>query len=339
MKKSVRVKNLNIGGGAPVSIQTMTNTSTKDIAATLGQVEELFECGADLVRIAVPDLESVTAFGKIVKLAPLPIIADIHFDYKLALKAIDAGAAKIRINPSNIKQKGIKEIALAAKLNNVPIRVGVNRGSVQDKLTPEQLAYLALDAARIFEDEGYDQLVLAVKTSDVADTVKAYRYMHTITDYPLHIGLTESGTVATGTIKSAVAIGALLLDGIGDTIRVSLSGDPKEEVFAAQNILRAAGIDKRYVEVIACPTCARTTLEVSRLAEEIEKRTRSIKKQVKIAVMGCSVNGIGESRDADFGVCGGAERSVIFLHGKPLKTVDNSRILEELTTILESYNG
>ena len=338
MTKQVKVGNVAIGGGAPVSIQSMTNTLTSDYEATIRQTEALAAAGAELVRVSVPDGESVASLRKLVVNSPVPIIADVHYDYRLALASIEAGASKIRVNPGNLGANGVKEVAKLAAERKIPVRVGVNAGSLDGMRSARALAELALDNAKIFEDAGLSDLVLAVKCSDVRRTVAAYRELHAMCDYPLHVGLTEAGTVAKGAIRSAVAIGALLLDGIGDTVRVSLAGDPVKEIAVAKDILRSVGL-RSGVKVVACPTCARTQIPVEELAEKVENALRDVDSDMCVAVMGCAVNGIGESRDADFGVCGGKERSVLFMRGKPYKTVDNSCIEDELKKMLEVYRG
>ena len=339
MTKAVRIKNLYVGGGHPITIQSMTNTLTEDTEKTYAQIRALEQIGCDLVRVSCPTEKSIKSLEKLVKLVEIPIIADVHFDYKLALKAIDAGAHKIRLNPSNTYIDGIKEVARVASERNIPIRVGVNAGSFKKETTPETLANLALDSTKILEDNGHTDIVLAVKSSDVKKTVDAYRILSKMTDYPLHIGLTESGTKNFGQVKSAIAIGSLLLDGIGDTLRVSLAGDPCNEVIVAKEILRASGVDRNFVEIIACPTCSRTGINVEEIALKLEERVKNIRKPLKIAVMGCVVNGIGESQGTDFGVCGGAENSAIFKDGKIIKYVKNEEILNELMSLVEKYDG
>lgn len=336
MTKGVLVKNVQIGGGAPVSVQSMTDTLTSDFNATMSRILELYEAGCDIVRVSVPDEDSVKSLKRIVIESPLPIIADIHYDYKLALKSLEVGVHKLRVNPGNLKKEGIKEVAKLASELNVPIRVGVNQGSQSIRLSPNQLARLCIDTAKLMEDAGTDQLVLAVKSSSVKDTVEAYRELKKLTDYPLHVGLTEAGTENLGVTKSSVAIGSLLLDGIGDTIRVSLSGSPVREVEEGRKILRAVGLDANFVEVISCPTCARTCIQVEKYAKELENLTKNYKKPLKIAVMGCTVNGIGESKGADFGVCGGKDKSVIIKNGEVLKSIKNDEILEELIKMVET---
>lgn len=335
MKKPVKAGSVTIGGGAPVSVQSMTNTSTQDVQATLAQISRLSAMGADLVRVSVPDEESATAFQSIIKCAPVPIIADVHYDYKMALSAIESGAAKIRINPANIGSYGVSEIVRAAKERRIPIRIGVNQGSLKSEVTPVRLAGIALDSAAMLEDLGFFDIVIAVKSSDVRCTVEAYRELDARCHYPLHIGLTESGTPAFGQIKSSVAIGSLLLDGIGDTIRVSLSAKPEDEIVAGIRILRACGLRRDFVEVIACPTCARTNIDVEGIATELEEKTQNLHKRLKIAVMGCVVNGIGESKGADFGVCGGKMQSAIIKNKKIIATVPNDKIIAELLKLVE----
>lgn len=337
MTRAVKVGNLIIGGGAPVSIQSMTNTDTRDVEKTLRQICELAKAGADLVRISVPDLESAKAIEIYVKESSVPLCADIHYDEKLALIAMENGIHKLRVNPSNLSKKGIAMVASSAKEKGIPIRVGVNQGSVRRECTPEELAELALQSAQAFERVGHDKLVLAVKSSNVPLTVASYRVLSKKTDYPLHIGLTEAGTANCGLIKSAVAIGALLLDGIGDTVRVSLAGNPVREVEAAKRILSGVGL-RKCPEVIACPTCARTQIPVEEIAEKLEAKLHGAI-PVKVAVMGCAVNGIGEAKGADFGVCGGKEQSVVFQNGEILMTVPNDKIMETLLKMMENYHG
>ncbi len=339
MKKIINVGNVVLGAGKPV-IQSMTNTLTTDVESTVCQIEKLVKAGAELVRVSVPDERSAAAVKEIALRSGVPIIADIHYSAKPALIAIENGAKKIRINPGNMSKNDVSEVVRKCIEYDVPIRVGVNKGSLVGDKSPSALANKAIEYAKILEDEGFDKIVLAVKSSDVRETVEAYRILDKLCDYPLHVGLTESGTERSGTLKSAVAIGALLLDGIGDTIRVSLATDPVKEVYAAKKILRAVGIDKNYVEVIACPTCARTKIDVSGLAERIETITANFSIPLKIAVMGCTVNGIGESKGADFGVAGGAGKSVLFKDGVILKTVDNEEIENEIIELIkEKTNG
>lgn len=337
MKKIVKVKDVIIGGDKIV-IQSMTNTKTGDTVATIKQILQLQNAGCDLIRLSINDTTALKALKIILAETHSPLIGDIHFDYKLAIGAIEAGIHKIRINPSNMPKDGLKEIITLAKARQIPIRVGINRGSIKEThVSVDKLVSLTLDSAKEIEDLGYDNLILACKSSSVTETVAVYRELAKSTDYPLHIGLTEAGLVNLGEIKSSIAIGALLLDNIGDTIRVSLTGDPLNEVYVAKKILRAIGKDKNFVEVIACPTCSRTEIDVENIATQLEKLTENLTKPLKIAVMGCVVNGIGESSGADFGVCGGREKSVIISDGKILKTVKNKDILEEINKLI--YKG
>ena len=334
MKKLVNVGGVIIGGDKIV-IQSMTNTLTADVDATVKQINALADVGADLVRVSVPDVESAFAIKNIVKKSKVPLIGDIHFSAKPAIIAIENGIKKIRVNPYNMSNSDIREVVKKCIEYDVPIRVGVNKGSSKNATTPKKLAESAVECAKRIEDFGFNKLVLAVKSSNVRETVEAYKELSKITDYPLHIGLTEAGTKESGSIKSAIAIGSLLLDGIGDTIRVSLATDPIEEIYMAKKILRAVGIDKDYAEVIACPTCARTNINVEELATRVEKLTMGIDKKLKVAVMGCVVNGIGESKDADIGVAGGKDKSVIFVKGEPVTTVSNDQVEEVLMRMIK----
>jgi (E)-4-hydroxy-3-methylbut-2-enyl-diphosphate synthase len=338
MKKTVNIGGVRIGGGHEVAIQSMTNTPTVDIAATIAQINALAAAGAKLVRISVPNEQSVQAIPEILSGVSVPLIGDFHYGAKLAVEGIKKGLGKIRINPGNMSKSAVEDIVKCAKDYNIPIRVGVNKGSIKDRdVTPQRLAALTLDTAKLIEDMGYDNLVLAVKSSDVADTVRAYKELDKLCDYPLHVGLTEAGYGQAAAIKSAVAIGSLLLDGIGDTIRVSLAGNPVKEIEVAKSILRAAGKDKKYADIIACPTCARCHIDIEKLASQIDQLADNASIPLKIAVMGCTVNGIGEGKDADFGVAAGKEKSVIFLKGEEYKTVDNKDILAEMEKILEKF--
>jgi len=337
MKKIINIGEVQIGGGNQIAIQSMTNTLTADTASTIAQINALASAGATLVRIAVPDEESIQAIPAIVKGAKVPIIGDFHFDTKLAIDGIKKGLHKIRINPGNMSKHTIADIVICAKEHNVPIRVGVNKGSVIGDNSPSRLAELTADSAKLIEDLGYDNIVLAAKSSNVLQTIEANRCLNKLSNYPLHIGLTEAGYGEFATIKSAIAIGALLNDGIGDTIRVSIAGNPIKEVEVAKAILRACGKEKDFVEIIACPTCARCDVDIEYLAKEIDELAKKLAIPLKIAVMGCIVNGIGEGKDADFGVASGKERSVIFLKGKPYKTVENSLVLSEMRILLEKF--
>lgn len=320
-------------------MQTMTNTSTSDVKVTVESVLRLKNAGADIVRVSVPDIKSAASLKEIISETDMPIVADVHFDPELAIASIEAGAHKLRLNPANMPVSALNNIASAAKERRIPIRIGVNEGSLKEDLSPESLAKMTADWAKRLEDLGLTDLVLAVKSSDVKRTVEAYRALDKMSPHPLHIGLTESGTRRSGSLKSAIAIGALLLDGIGDTLRVSLSGDPVYEVDWGYRLLRAAGVRKDFVEVIACPTCARTQIDVNGFAERIEELTKDCRLPVKVAVMGCAVNGIGESRGAEIGVCGGKDKSLIFKGGKPYKQVTNDRVFDEIMGLIKQKIG
>lgn len=337
MKKTVYVRSIPIGGNNRITIQSMTNTDTEDIEATKSQVKQLRQAGADFVRVSLPSMDCMKTVKELAK-GDIPIIGDIHFDHKIAIAAVESGIDKIRINPSNFPKQGLADTVKACKEANIPIRVGVNKGSVKGfEADAQKLALLTLESAKRIEDLDYDNLVLAVKASDVKTTVKAYRILDKMCSYPLHIGLTEAGPPQFGILKSAVAIGSLLLDNIGDTLRVSLTAHPVEEVKAAINILRAAGKDTEFIDIIACPTCARTCINVQEIAAILYEKTKDIRKKGKIAVMGCIVNGIGESKGAKFGVAGGKDKSSIFLDSKIIKTVNNEEILQELLDMAKRY--
>lgn len=345
MRKQVKCGNVLIGGGAPISIQSMTNVDSKDEAALLTQIDQLTKAGCDIVRIAIPDMESAWTLQKIRPKVEIPLVADIHFDYRLAIAAIEAGADKIRINPGNIgSRERVKAVVDAARERNIPIRIGVNSGSLEkdilDKyggVTAEGLAESALRSVQIIEDMGYDHLVVSLKSSDVLMNYRAHKLVAEKTDHPIHIGITEAGTLKRGKVKSAVGIGALLLEGIGDTMRVSLTADPVEEVSYAKELLEAVGLREPQVNLVSCPTCGRTKVDLQGLAEEVERRLleTDIARGLRVAVMGCVVNGPGEAKEADFGVAGGDGKGVIFAKGKILKTVEEKDIVDELMNAIE----
>jgi len=332
------VGNVAVGGGAPISIQSMTNTSTSDIEATVAQIRALEDAGCDIVRVAVPDMESAAAVKIIKDRIGIPMVADIHFDHRLALKAIENGADKIRINPGNIgSREKVRDVVKAASERGIPIRIGVNSGSLEKTLLEkygmvcaEALAESALNNAALLEDLGFSDIVISIKSSDVVISFDAYRLVAQKTDYPLHIGITEAGTPYRGTVKSAVGIGALLLCGIGDTLRVSLTGDPTEEIRAAREILRACGLYSKGIQFISCPTCGRTKIDLVRIANEVEKALEGFDKPIKVAIMGCEVNGPGEAREADVGIAGGNGYAVLFKKGKVIKRVEEDKIVEAL---------
>lgn len=341
--KKVMAGALSIGGGAPVSIQSMTNTKTKDVASTVALIHRLEAAGCELVRVAVPDEESARCIDKIKEQISIPLVADIHFDYRLALLCIERGIDKIRINPGNIGSKErVEAVAQAAKQKGIPIRIGVNGGSLEPALVekygrpcPEAMVESAFSHMRLLEQCGFDDIVISLKASDVSDTVAAYRLMAERCAYPLHLGVTEAGTRFAGTVKSSVGIGALLLDGIGDTVRVSLTADPVEEVTVAIEILKACGLRNEGVRIVSCPTCARCNIDMIPIAEQMGELLKNCKKNIKVAIMGCAVNGPGEARDADIGIAGGKGDALLFKKGKSVRKVAEADIVRELMAEIE----
>lgn len=344
MTKQIKVGNVLVGGGAPVSIQSMTNTRTDDVEATLRQIRELAAAGCEIIRVAVPDMAAAKAVGKIKEQCPLPLVVDIHFDYKLALEAIAAGADKVRINPGNIgSEDRVKAVADACRQKNIPIRIGVNGGSLEKPLLakyggvcPEAMVESAFGHIKLLNKFDFDDICVSLKSSSVPMTMKAYQIMSQESDYPLHIGVTEAGTVRMGTLKSAVGIGGLLALGIGDTIRVSLSADPVEEVYAARDILKAAGIRKEGAELVSCPTCGRTRIDLISLAGEVEERLKTVDKPITVAVMGCVVNGPGEASAADCGIAGGVGEGLLFKKGQIIKKVPQDQLVDELFALIDT---
>lgn len=344
MTRQINVGGVPIGGGAPVTIQSMTNTPTQDVDATLDQIKRLAAAGCEIIRMAVPDLEAARALEKIKEGSPLPVVADIHFDYKLALAAVAAGADKIRINPGNIGgEDRVKAVADACRLHNIPIRIGVNGGSLEKPILakyggvcPEAMVESAFGHIRLLNKFDFDDICVSLKSSSVPATMKAYRLMREQSDYPLHIGVTEAGTVRMGTLKSAIGIGGLLALGIGDTIRVSLSADPVEEVYAAREILKAAGVRKEGPELVSCPTCGRTRIDLIALANEVEERLKTVSKPITVAVMGCAVNGPGEASAADCGIAGGIGEGLLFQRGEIVKKVPQDQLVDELFTLIDT---
>ena len=338
--KVVNIGGVNIGGGNPVAVQSMTNTKTEDVKATVSQILSLEKAGCDIIRCAVPSMEAVGALKEIKKGIHIPLVADIHFDYRLALAAIENGADKIRINPGNIGTKDkVKAVVMAAKKRNIPIRVGVNSGSLEKeiieeygKVTAEGLVKSALMQVKVIEDIGYDNLVISIKSSDVLMCIKAHEIIAKQTDYPLHVGITESGTMLSGNIKSAIGLGNILYQGIGDTIRVSLTEDPVQEVVSAKLILRTLGLRKGGVTVVSCPTCGRTQINLIKLANEVEQMVQNIitDKELKVAVMGCAVNGPGEAKEADLGIAGGKGEGLLIRKGEIIKKVPEDKLLDVL---------
>ena len=344
--KTIKIGNQVIGGGHPVLIQSMTNTKTEDVAATVAQILTLEKAGCQIIRCAVPTMEAARALGEIKKQIHIPLVADIHFDYKLAIAAMENGADKIRINPGNIgSRERIQAVVDVAKERQIPIRVGVNSGSLEKELvekyhgvTAEGLVESALDKVKIIEDMGYDQLVISIKSSDVLMCAKAHELIAQKTDYPLHVGITEAGTLFSGNIKSAVGLGIILYQGIGDTIRVSLTGDPVEEIKSARQILKTLGLRKGGVEVVSCPTCGRTRINLIHLANQVETMVSGMEglDGVKVAVMGCVVNGPGEAKEADIGIAGGVGEGLIIKKGEILRKVPEEDLLDSLRSELEA---
>ncbi|SCL82942.1 flavodoxin-dependent (E)-4-hydroxy-3-methylbut-2-enyl-diphosphate synthase [Sporanaerobacter sp. PP17-6a] len=332
-----------IGGGSPITVQSMTNTKTNDVEKTVNQIHQLEEAGCDIVRVAVPDLDSCNAIKEIKKRINIPLVADVHFDYKLAIGSVENGADGLRINPGNIgSSERVREVVKACKERNIPIRIGVNSGSVKKEYLEKyngvneySIVYSALEHVRILEDMNFNNMKISLKASDIALTVKSYMKMAEYVDYPFHIGITEAGTPWRGTIKSAVGIGALLLMGLGDTIRVSLTGDPVEEVKVGKEILNSLGLSNDSLEIISCPTCGRTQIDLIQIANEVERRTKNIKKHIKIAVMGCAVNGPGEAREADIGIAGGKGSGLIFKKGEIIKKVKEEELVNEFMKEIE----
>lgn len=344
--REVRIGNRVIGGGSPVLIQSMTNTKTEDVQATVAQIKRLTAAGCEIIRCAVPTMEAAKALGEIKRQIEIPLVADIHFDYKLAIAAMENGADKIRINPGNIGSKErIRAVMDVAKERNIPIRVGVNSGSLEKELvakyhgvTAEGLVESALDKVHLIEENGYDNLVISIKSSDVMMCVHAHELIAKKTDYPLHVGITEAGTITSGNIKSAIGLGLILNQGIGDTIRVSLTGDPLEEIKSAKLILRTLGLRKGGIEVVSCPTCGRTQIDLIALANRVEDMLADIPLDIKVAVMGCVVNGPGEAREADIGIAGGIGEGLLIKHGEIVRKLPEEELLDALRNELLNWS-
>lgn len=344
--KVITIGDRKIGGGNPILIQSMTNTPTEDVEATTAQILRLERAGCEIIRCTVPTMEAAQALGKIKERIHIPLVADIHFDYKMAIAAMENGADKIRINPGNIggKEK-VSAVVQAAKERNIPIRVGVNSGSLERELvekyhgvTAEGIVESALDKVGIIEDCGYDNLVISIKSSDVMMCVRAHELLAAKTTYPLHVGITESGTVTSGNIKSAVGLGIILHQGIGDTIRVSLTGDPAEEIKSAKLILKTLGLRKGGIEVVSCPTCGRTKIDLIGLANQVETMVQDIPLDIKVAVMGCAVNGPGEAKEADIGIAGGIGEGLLIRRGEIVRKVPEQELLDTLREELLHWN-
>lgn len=338
--RQISAGDVKIGGNAPISVQSMTNTDTTDIDATVSQIKRLEEAGCEIIRVAVPDKAAAEALGKIKKQIKIPLIADIHFDYRLALKAIEHGVDGLRINPGNIgDKKKIGAVVYACKERRIPIRIGVNAGSLEKDLlkkyghpTPDAMVESALRHIKILEELDFYNIKVSLKASSVVNTIEAYRLISKKVDCPLHIGISEAGPLFSGTIKSAVGLGILLSEGIGDTIRISLTADPVKEVEAAYEILKSLGLRKRGINIISCPTCGRLEIDVIRLASEVEQRLSHIKKPLDVSVLGCVVNGIGEGKEADIGIAGGRGIGIVFKHGRIMKKVKEKDIADLLVS-------
>ena len=344
--KEINIGGVRIGHGNPIAIQSMTNTPTSDIKATVSQIHALEKAGCEIVRCTVPDEDSARAIKEIKKQISIPLVADIHFDHKMALMAIDNGADKIRINPGNIGSSDkVREVVDLASQKNIPIRVGVNSGSLEKDLiekyggvTAEGITESALDKVKMIEDMGYDNLVISIKSSNVLMCVKAHELIAGKTPYPLHVGITESGTVRSGNIKSSVGLGLILGQGIGDTIRVSLTGDPLEEIVSARLILKTLGLREGGIDVVSCPTCGRTKIDLISLANKVEKLAENYPYNIKLAVMGCVVNGPGEAKEADLGIAGGIGEGLLIKKGEIIKKVPEEELLDVLKSELDNWN-
>lgn len=344
--KEITIGNRVIGGGNPILIQSMTNTKTEDVAATVAQITQLARAGCDIIRCAVPTMEAAEALGEIRKQVSIPVVADIHFDYRLAIAAMEHGADKIRINPGNIgSEERIKAVVDVAKERHIPIRVGVNSGSLEKDLvakyhgvTAEGIVESALDKVHTIEQLGYDNLVVSIKSSDVLMCVRAHELISEQMDYPLHVGITESGTINSGNIKSAIGLGLILHQGIGDTIRVSLTGDPIEEIKSAKLILRTLGLRQGGIEVVSCPTCGRTQIDLIGLANQVERMVADYPLDIKVAVMGCVVNGPGEAKEADLGIAGGIGEGLVIKHGEVIRKVPEEQLLDALRYELDHWS-
>ncbi len=343
MKKQILVGGVPIGGGAPVSIQSMLNTRTTDVAGSLRQIRALADAGCQIARLAVPDMEAARSFAEICRESPLPLVADIHFDYRLAIAAAEGGAAKIRLNPGNIGGADrVRAVVEVCRARHIPIRIGVNGGSLDRELlkkyghpTPEALVESAFSHIRLLEEENFTDICVSMKSSNVPLMMRAYQLMDKACDYPLHVGVTETGTEYMGTIKSAMGIGGLLCQGIGDTVRVSLTADPVREVYAAKAILKAAGLRREGVNIVSCPTCGRTRIDLIGLAGKVEEALRDCEKPLTVAVMGCVVNGPGEAREADIGIAGGEDCGVLFVRGELKERLPYDELLPALLRYID----
>lgn len=341
--KQIQIGNIKIGGDAPISVQSMCNTDTRDIKATLNQIKELKDAGCELVRLAVLNHDAASAIKELVKKSDVPLIADIHFNHKLAIECINNGVSALRLNPGNItKEENVKEVVKLAKQQNIPIRIGINGGSLakslenEDLTLPEKMVKSAMGHIKILEDLDFDLIKVSLKSSDVLTTIEAYRLMSEKVDYPLHLGITEAGTLKTGLIKSSVGLGTLLSQGIGDTIRISLTENPVEEVWAGYEILKSLNLRQRGVNFISCPTCGRTQIDLIGLAKKVEERFKNLDKPITIATMGCPVNGPGEAKHADFGIAGAIGEGYIFKKGEIIARVKEDELLDKLSEVINN---
>lgn len=345
VSKQIQIGNVKIGGDAPISVQSMCNTDTRDVDATVRQIKELEDAGCELIRLAVLNKDAAAAIREIKKQVNIPVIADIHFDYRLAIQCIEDGIDALRLNPGNIgRDENVKKVVSLAKTNNIPIRIGINAGSLEKNIAAmdlplhEKMVKSAMQHIKILEDNDFDKIKISLKSSSVITTIDAYRLMAKMVDYPLHLGLTESGTLKGGLVKSAVGMGTLLAEGIGDTIRVSLTENPVEEVYAGYSILKSLEIRQRGVNFISCPTCGRCQIDLIGLAKKVESALKDINKPITVAVMGCPVNGPGEAKHADYGVAGAIKEGYIFKKGEIIKRVPEEDILKELLNIINNEN-
>lgn len=343
--KQIEIGNIKIGGDAPISVQSMTNTDTRDVKSTLKQINNMAEQGCELVRLAILNPDAAEAIKEIKKQSPLPLIADIHFDYRLAIKCIENGIDALRINPGNIgKEEHTKKVVALAKTNNIPIRIGINGGSLEKELEAldiplsEKMVKSAMRHVQILEDNNFDKIKISLKSSDVLTTIEAYRLIAQKVDYPLHLGVTEAGTYTGGIVKSAVGLGTLLAEGIGDTIRVSLTDNPVEEVKAGYMILKSLGLRQRGINFVSCPTCGRTQIDLIGLAKTVEKHLEDFNKPLTIAVMGCAVNGPGEAKHADYGIAGGIKEGYIFKKGEIIKRLPEEKLVDEFINLIYLEN-
>ena len=346
ISKQIQIGNVKIGGDAPVSVQSMCNTDTRDVKATLAQIQELEDAGCEIVRLAVLNKDAASAIKEIKKHAKIPVIADIHFDYRLAIQCIENGIDALRLNPGNIgKDENVKKVVALAKTNNVPIRIGINAGSLEKELAAldiplhEEMVKSAMHHVKILEDNDFDRIKISLKSSSVPTTIEAYRMIAKMVDYPLHLGVTEAGTLKGGLIKSSVGLGTLLSEGIGDTIRVSLTENPVEEVHAGFGILKSLELRQKGINFVSCPTCGRCQIDLIGLAKRVEEALKDIDKPLTVAVMGCPVNGPGEAKHADYGVAGAIKEGYIFKKGEIIKRVPEADLMDELLNMIKSENA